>query len=333
LTNRLLIHGHSGQISFSSCIGGAINGSLVNEGIIAADVSGGTITIRGPSVLNPGQLLAGPGTLRVIGLTGNLGNASVSAGGHLDLDGTYTNNLALPVNGGALTLNGDWLNAGELRVTNSVLNLGGIFGLDDLGSITRVGGSIRVTGLLNGAGGTLLLDATTGNWSINGGTLRQLTVDASGGALLLGTGSGGMLDAVTLNSDLDMQAGNLNVTNGLVLNGLARLGNAVGSAGSLNFFGSQAISGSGSVLLGNHGCNTLRLILGGTTLTNQVLIHGHSGQLPFSSCVGGAQNVGLVNEATISADVNLGTITIRAQPFINNGTTNSLNGGRLLLNP
>ena len=51
-------------------------------------------------MLNPGQLLAGPGTLRVIGMMGNLGNASVSAGGHLDLDGTYTNNLALPVNGG-----------------------------------------------------------------------------------------------------------------------------------------------------------------------------------------------------------------------------------------
>ena len=249
------------------------------------------------------------------------------------MSGTYTNNLALPVNGGTLTLNGDWFNAGELRVTNSVLNLGGIFGLGDLGSIIRVGGSVRVTGLLNGAGGTLLLDATTGNWSMNGGTLRQLTVSASGGAFLLGTGSGGMLDAVTLNSDLDMQTGALNVTNGLVLNGVARLGNVVGSAGSLTFFGSQAISGSGSVLFGNHGCNTLRLAAGRHYAYQPVLIHGHSGQLPFSTCVGGPQNVGLVNEATLSADVNLGTITIRAQPFINNGTTNSLNGGRLLLNP
>jgi len=74
-------------------------------------------------------------------------------------------------------------------------------------------------------------------------------------------------------------------------------------------------------------------MLGGTTLTNRLLIHGHSGQLPFSACVGGPQNVSLVNEATISADINLGTITIRAQPFINNGVTNSLNGGRLLVNP
>jgi hypothetical protein len=332
LTNRILIHGHSGQLPHSTCVGGPQNVGLVNEATISADGLNGTITIAGQPVRNVGQLLAGPGTLRVSGLTGDLGSAAVNTG-HLDLSGSYTNNLALAVNGGTLTLNGDWFNAGELRVTNSVLNLGGTFGLGDLGMITRVGGSVRVTGLLNGAGGTLPLDATTGNWSMNGGTLRQLTVNASGGALLLGTGSGGMLDAVTLNSDLDLQTGALNVTNGLVLNGVARLGNVAGSAGSLNFFGSQAISGSGSVLFGNHGCNTLRLVLGGTILTNQVLIHGHSGQLTFSTCVGGPQNVGLVNEATISADVNLGTITLRAQPFINNGTTNSLNGGRLLLNP
>ena len=268
-------------------------------------------------MLNPGQLLAGPGTLRVIGMVGNVGNASVSAGGHLDLDGTYTNNLALPVNGGTVTLNGDWFNAGELLVTNSVLNLDGTFGLDDLGSITRVGGSVRVTGLLNGAGGTLNLDATTGNWSMNGGTLRQLTVNASGGAFLLATTSSGTLDGVTLNCDLDAQAGSLNVTNGLVANGVVRVGS--GASGSLNFFGSQAISGSGSVLFGSHGCNTLRLALGGTTLTNRILIHGHSGQLPSSTCIGGPLNVGLVNEATISADVLNGTITIAAQPMRNVG--------------
>jgi len=334
LTNRVFIHGHSGQLPYSTCVGGPQNVSIVNESTIAADRSGGTIIAQAQPMRNAGQLLAGPGTLRIVGLTGDLGAASVSSGGHLDLGGTYTNNLALPVNGGTLTLNGDWFNAGELRLTNSVLNLDGTFGLGDLGNIVRVGGSVRVTGLLNGAGGTLNLDATTGNWSMNGGTLRQVTVNASAGALLLATGAGGTLDGVALNSDVDVQAGNLTVTNGLILNGVMRVGNPTSSTlGTVGFLGSQAISGSGSVLFGSHGCNSLRLPLGGTTLTNRLLIHGHSGQLPFSTCIGGPQNVGLVNEATISADVNLGTITIRAQPFINNGVTNSLNGGRLLLNP
>jgi hypothetical protein len=137
--------------------------------------------VAAPSICNRsrcatfGQLLAGPGTLRIIGLAGDVGTASVTSGGHLDLRGTFTNNLALPVNGGTLTLNGDWFNGGELRLTNSVLNLDGTFGLGDLGNIIRVGGSVRVTGLLNGAGGTLNLDATTGSWTMDGGTVRQLT--------------------------------------------------------------------------------------------------------------------------------------------------------------
>ncbi|HWN96829.1 MAG TPA: hypothetical protein VNT99_17505, partial [Methylomirabilota bacterium] len=329
---RVLIHGLNGQVGYSTCAGGPQNVGVVNEGTISADVNAGTITVRGQPVLNRGQLLASVGTLRVIGLAENIGEASVAAGAHLDLDGTYTNNLALPVNGGTLTLNGDWYNGGELRLTNTTLNLDGTFGLGDLGTITRVGGAVRVTGLLNGAGGALALDANTGSWSMNGGTLRQLTLNASGGALLLGVS--GTLDGVTLNSDLDVLNGTLSVNNGLVLNGLARLGHpSSGTIGTLYFAGSQALGGSGSVLFGNSGCNALRVTLGATTLTNRVLIHGLNGQVGYSTCAGGPQNVGVVNEGTISADVNAGTITVRAQPFINNGITNSLNGGRLVINP
>jgi hypothetical protein len=194
------------------------------------------------------------------------------------------------------------------------------FGLGDLGNIIRVGGSVRVTGLLNGAGGTLNLDATTGNWSMSGGTLRQLTINSADGALLAATSTAGLLDGVTLNCDMDVQAGSLNVTNGLVLNGLMRVGNPTNSTlGTIGFLGSQAISGSGSVLFGNHGCNSLRLPLGGTTLTNRVFIHGHSGQLPYSTCVGGPQNVRLVNESTIAADRSGGTIIVQAQPMRNAG--------------
>jgi hypothetical protein len=332
LTNRLLIHGNNGQIGYSTCVGGAVNGSLVNEATIAADVGGGTIIVRGPTVLNQGQLLAGPGTLQVIGLRGDVGNASVSAGGHLNVDGIYTNNLALPVNGGTLTLNGDWFNGGSLQLTNTTLNLAGTFGLGDLGTITRIGGTVQVTGTLNGDGGTLSLDATTGNWNVNGGTLRQLVVNASGGAVLVGVS--GTLDAVTVNGNLDILNGGLNLVNGLVLNGVTRVGHpSNGSIGSLVFNGSQAIGGSGSVLFGNSGCNALRVPLAATTLTNRLLIHGNNGQIGFSTCVGGAVNGSLVNEGTISADVNNGTITIRVLSFINNGTTNSLNGGRLLLTP
>jgi len=161
--------------------------------------------------------------------------------------------------------------------------------------------------------------------------LRQLVVNTTGGAALVGVS--GTLDAVTVNGNLDLFASVVNVINGLVLNGLARVGHpSNGGVGSLVFNGSQAISGSGSVVFGNSGCNTLRVPLATTILTNRLLIHGNNGQIGFSTCVGGVYG-NLVNEGTISADVNNGTITIRVLSFINNGTTNSLNGGRLLLTP
>jgi hypothetical protein len=101
-----------------------------------------------------------------------------------------------------------------------------------------------------------------------GGSLVNSIVD-SGAVGILGTN--GTLNAVTLNCGLDVLNGTLNVVNGLVLNGVARVGQPNGTSGSLVFNGSQAISGSGSVLFGNHGCNTLRVPLAATTLTNRYI--------------------------------------------------------------
>jgi hypothetical protein len=305
---------------------------VVNEGTIRADVSGGTINVRAQTTRNFGQLEAVGGTLVVSGLAGDVGNASVT-GGHLSVSGTYTNNLALPINGGTLTLDGNWFNAGELQLSNAVFNLDGTFGLEDLGLITRTGGTVQVTGLLDGAGGTLSLDNTTGSWVVNGGTLRNLVVATSDSAVLSATS--GTLDQVTVNGRLDVLNGQVGVVNGLVLNGLARVGHPsnVSFWGQLAFTGSQVVSGSGEVVFGPTACNALRVQTGGTTLTNRLLIHGHSGTIGQSvNCVSSAANVGVVNEGTISADINGGTITIRAV-FTNNGVTNSVNGGRLRLNP
>jgi hypothetical protein len=154
---------------------------------------------------------------------------------------------------------------------------------------------------------------------LSGGTLSRTALESiGGGPVILGTN--GTLDRMTLNGNLELLNGTLTVVNGFALNGVARVGHPNGnSVGSLNFQGSQAISGSGAILFGNHGCNSLRLPLGGTTLTNRVFIHGHSGQLPYSTCIGGPQNIGFINEATIAADVSGGTIIAQAQPMRNFG--------------
>ncbi len=123
-----------------------------------------------------------------------------------------------------------------------------------------------------------------------------------------------------------------------MLNGTVLLGQPadVFTYGYLSFSGSQTLSGSGVVVFGRGGCNAVRVSTGGTTLTigSNITVRGQSGQIGFApSCIGGPQNVAVSNQGAILADVAGGTITIRAQPFSNSGTTNQLNGGILIISP
>jgi hypothetical protein len=336
LTNRLTLRGHSGQIGYAaSCIGGPQNVGVVNEGVISADVAGGTITIRAQPFANQGAVQAlNGGSLSLDNILDAAG-LSISGGGSLALNGTWGNTGALTVNGSTLSLSGTWTNAGAINFTNSSLNLGGSFGLPTLGLLNRSGGTVNLTGTLDAMGGTLALDATTGSWVMSGGTLRNAVLTASGGAqLIFGSGT---LDGVTVNGDLDV--GNLNngasvtVLNGLVLNGTLRLGNPTNQwNGRVDFAGTQTLGGNGTVVLGNQGaCNALRLASTDTTLTlgPGVTVRGHSGTLGYSSCHGGPQNVSVINQGTIQADVSGGTLTVSVNSFSNSGTLNALNGATL----
>ena len=104
------------------------------------------------------------------------------------------------------------------------MNLGGAFTWAALGTFTRSGGTVNLTGTLDNRGRTLALDATTGSWQLAGGTLQGGNYVSSGGAELVFTSSGGTLDGVTANADLNLASGYAYVTNGLVLNATARLG-------------------------------------------------------------------------------------------------------------
>ena len=68
--------------------------------------------------------------------------------------------------------------------------------------------------------------------------------------------------------------------------------------------------------------NALRLADGDTTLTigSGMTVEGQNGTIGYSSAWGGPQNVSVVNQGVISADVSGGTIVVDAEPFDNNGT-------------
>ena len=60
----ITIEGQNGSIGYSPWEGGAQNGSVVNQGTIQADVSGGTIAINAQPFVNQSSLIGTGGTLR-----------------------------------------------------------------------------------------------------------------------------------------------------------------------------------------------------------------------------------------------------------------------------
>jgi hypothetical protein len=279
------------------------NVSLINQGTISADASGGTITVNAEPFTNQG--------------------------------------LAQAVNGGTLALIGAWSNNGTLVESGGNLDLEGSFTLANVGTLNRTNGTIYVNGTLTNTG-TLTLSAASGSWVLQGGTILGGSVTTTGGASLIVNGSG-TLNGVTVNGTLDVgntYTANLTVTNGLTLNGVALVGNTNYPYGAINFEGSQTLSGNGTVVFGAYNgwgsgsANALYLDYGGTTLTigSGITVRGQIGMIgaaayPYNS----PANVALINQGTIQADVSGGTITVNAEPFTNQGLAQAINGGTLAL--
>ena len=281
----ITVEGDAGQVSAQSG-----DASIVNEGIIDADTSGGTISVSGGgspgTFTNDGTLEASNGgSLSVSSLAGNIGVATVSdSGSSLTLNGAnYVNNLGLSAPAGTtLALDGTWVNpagqtitatgatldlgdqsssstnawsnAGTINATDSTVNLGGSITQASVGTLNRIGGTVNITGTLTGG---LSVDNTTGSWNLAGGTIAGGTVSGTGGAELVLTGSGGTLDGVTIGSGTVVD-GTQNycgamILDGLTLDGTLNLGASDGSSyGRLYFIGTQTLDGTGSVVFGNY---------------------------------------------------------------------------------
>jgi hypothetical protein len=108
---------------------------VVNQGTIAADTSGGTIYLLGQSVTNLGSLQATAGTLTVTGLTGNIGAATITGGGTLDLSGIYVNEQNRSVINSTLIFCGAWTNTASIALSNATFSTRGTW--RNSGSIQR----------------------------------------------------------------------------------------------------------------------------------------------------------------------------------------------------
>jgi hypothetical protein len=315
----ITIRGGNGSVGYTSCAGGYSDVAVVNLGRISADIPERKIHVGGIP-------LANRGTLEAMG-------------------------------GGALLLEGAWTNEGTLRAQDSSLELGGSYRTADLGSVQRTGGTTRLTGTidnegrtfnlpwtgsggqveltgtLRNAGGSLVLNGATGSARMRGGgTIVGGTVSTSEGARLVI--EQGVLDAVTVNGELDLISGSVRVKNGLVLDGTAFIGGDNYRAGYMDFEGTQSLLGTGTVVFGSdYYCSRIGAGSSETTLTigAGITIRGGNGSVGYTSCAGGYSDVALVNLGLISADTQDRTIHVGGRPFTNNGQIEMKNGGTLVI--
>ena len=213
--------------------------------------------------------------------------------------------------------------------------------------------SVTAKAPVNLGNGTLQIAGTlasNGSFTIAGGTLGNATVLA--GTTITAGSSSNTLSGVTLDGTLDMAsvfAPKMNVTSGLTLNGTILLGGtSAGEVGTLTAQGTQAWSGTGSILFGGIDTTSLSISSGATlTLGAGLTLHGQSGEisgtfinqgtisLDLAGRTAGSSadedltliGTGWINKGTLQVDAN-GTLAMAGSGWTNTGSI-SVNGGTL----
>jgi hypothetical protein len=324
--------------SWYGSIGFAGSQTLVGPGVVAFGNSNpwgnGSANALYP-VNGATTLTIGAGVL-VRGQNGTVGSAGYPWSGPTNIIVANQGEISADVAGGTIYLVGQpVINQGQLQSPAGTLDLAGTVPSSALGNAQSLGGVLGVSGYLENAGETLVLAGTSNNLTLlSGGEIHGGAVVATNGnALVI---SSGTLDGVTIVGTLDVgntfNSATLAVTNNLILNGTALVGNPTNTFdGEIAFWGGQTLGGNGTVVFGNNGnysYNALRELVAGATLTigPGITVSGQNGAIGYASAWNGPANVVVVNDGTISASVAGGGITLYGDPVINQGRLQAPSG-------
>ena len=260
----ITVQGQNGYLGYSSAIGGSPgNVTVINQGTIQADTSGGTITVDGTGSQNTGSLEAVDGaTLLLEGTLTNSATISVDATSVLSLNGTLT--------GGTISIQAGGQIVGS---TLDAVTISGALTLDGNQSIDVEGG-LTLSGTL-----------TLGNGSSYG--LLNFIIDTSQTL----SGSGTVLFSGTNPDDsLALSSGTLTIGSGITVQG---------QNGYVGY--SPAIGGSpGNVTVINQG--TIQADTSGGTITVDGTGSQNTGSLEAVDGATLLLEGTLTNSATISVD-------------------------------
>lgn len=285
------VRGNTGVIGQQAFLGGAA--TLTNNGVIQADVSGGTITLGvSGAVTNNGTLAArNGGTLLLNSSVNNLAGSQIVA----DAGSTVTQN--------GVTLNGTIKvdGAGNFRASgsgNNFLDSANFTGTLDLATgfgIERVTNGLALNGTVNIGNASIL--APQGNQTISGT-----------GAIVFADGNA--------SNRLNVEAGNLTIGAGVTVRG------TTGVIGQQAFAGGAATLTNNGAIQADVAGGTITLGVSSGVVNNTSLAALNGGTLVLASGV--TQNPG----GTINAGA--GSTVLQSGVTINGGSLNSTGTGRLV---
>ena len=305
------------------------------------DFGGGTLALRGGVVeVSHSEAVGGAGEVIMSAIGGLPRLSSSSAAGALTLGsgvvvrgrGTVgSSSLGLQCAGtlrgddptGALVVTGaDWVTTGSVVAVNGGrVDLEGTYSLGSGFSLDGSGGEVRLMGTLDNSGTSLALDDSTGS-VILAGTLLGGTVVTQGAASVVVSSSSAVMEGVTLAGVVRVENSRRLVSRlGLTLMGGTVELNSTNTSTSLWFEGTQALAGTGQVVMGVvGGGNQLRPSNGSTvTIAPGITVSGRG-------TVGGAGGV-IVNNGTVQANVTGQALSLTGTAWDNHGTVAVQNGG------
>ncbi len=227
-----------------------------------AFLNAGSSTIDNQGIINANDANANYGITLESG-TGswkNDGTVEATNGGSLTLTGNWTNNAdgSIAVTGSTLNLSGTWSNAGTFTSQGaSSVNLGGTFGLANLGNYTRDAAgkdTFNVVGTLNLAGQTLNASAGPGLWKVENGTIENGTIGGGVTFDTVGTNTS-TLQSVTLAGTLNFIGQGIPTVNASALTLAGGTIDFPWFDANLDFSGTQTLGGTGTVEFANGGNN------------------------------------------------------------------------------
>jgi hypothetical protein len=325
IASGITVRGQTGYLGYDSYSGiGTSTDTVVNQGIIQADVSGGTITINGVNNVLAGSLSAAAGaTLALNGSYANAGNTlSLSGAGTITSSATVTGGTINVASGGAFSESGGTLNGVTLSGSVSTTSSANLYVKDGLtlssgATLTLSNSSILYfsSGAQTlGGSGTVAFAGTSASYIYAQGDGTQTGAAAltigSGVTIHSGGGSGYLrayysYDSLTNQGTIAADAAGESLslsTSGTLLNS----GNLIASAGALSV-SVAGLSNTGGITVGpgttfnvsgnfiQSAAGSLSVVLGGSTasLYGSIAVSG-------SATLNGTLNVAEANSFTPS---------------------------------